>query len=176
MDTPIDCTVYVFEQEPPVSPRFVVAEAVSQFDRLDSPRTSCSRIARQLEVPDSTLRYWLRKRWNRMTHSRWPPQVVHFVDSPDGLAFLHVLLTAAHLVFVQTSDCGIRNLCWFLELSGLDEFIAPSYGAQQAVAQQMELNSTNRSAMRTPGAAVCTKSLPGCRLRYVKSSAIRPKP
>ena len=138
MDTPLDCTACVFEQEPPVSPRFVATEAVSQFDRLDSPWTSCSRIARQLEVPDSTLRYWLRKRWNRMTQSRWPPQVVHFLDSPDGLAFLHVLLTAAHLVFVQTNDCGIRNLCWFLELSGLNEFIAPSYGAQRAVAQQME--------------------------------------
>jgi hypothetical protein len=73
-----------------------------------------------------------------MAQSRWPSQVVQFFESPDGLAFLHVLLTAAHLVFVQANDCGIRNLCWFLELSGLDEFIAPSYGAQQAVAQQME--------------------------------------
>jgi hypothetical protein len=138
MDTPLDCTAEVFQREPPVSPRFVAAEAVLQFDRLDSPWTSSSQIARQLEVPDSTLRYWLRKRWNRMTDSRWPPQVVHFLESSDGLAFLHVLLTAAHLVFVQANDCGIRNLCWFLELSGLDEFIAPSYGAQQAVAQQME--------------------------------------
>jgi hypothetical protein len=48
------------------------------------------------------------------------------------------MLTVAHLVFVQANDCGIRNLCAFLELSGLDEFIASSYGAQQTVAQQME--------------------------------------
>ena len=62
MDTPLDCTACVFEQELPISPRFAAAEAVSQFDRLDSPWTSCSQIARQLELPDSTLRYWLRNR------------------------------------------------------------------------------------------------------------------
>jgi hypothetical protein len=73
-----------------------------------------------------------------MKHSRWPPQVVQFLESTDGLAFLHVLLTAAHLVFVQANDCGLRHLSWFLVLSGLDEFIASSYGAQQAVAQEME--------------------------------------
>ena len=49
-----------------------------------------------------------------------------------GVAFLHVLLTAAHLVLVQANDCGLRHLCWFRELSGLDEFIAESYGSQQA--------------------------------------------
>jgi hypothetical protein len=48
------------------------------------------------------------------------------------------MLTAAQLIFVQANNCGIRNLCAFLELSGLDEFIASSYGTQQAVAQQME--------------------------------------
>jgi hypothetical protein len=60
----------------------------------------------------------------RMANSCWPPQVVRFLKSPDGLAFLHQLLAAAHLVFVQANDCGIRNLCWFLKISGLDEFIA----------------------------------------------------
>jgi hypothetical protein len=52
------------------------------------------------------------------------------------------LLTAAHLVFVQANDCGIRSLCWFLQLSQLDEFIASSYGAQQTVAEQMESHLT----------------------------------
>ena len=54
------------------------------------------------------------------------------------MAVLHRMLTAAHLMFVQANDCGLRNLCAFLELSGPDEFIASSYGAQQPVAQQME--------------------------------------
>jgi hypothetical protein len=64
--------------------------------------------------------------------------VARLLETPEGLDFLHQLFTAAHLVFVQASDCGLRNLGWFLQLSGLDEFIAPSYGAQQAVAKELE--------------------------------------
>jgi hypothetical protein len=64
--------------------------------------------------------------------------VAHFLETPGGLGFLHRVFAAAHLVFVQANDCGLRNLSWFLRLSGLDEFIAPSYGSQQAVAEEME--------------------------------------
>jgi hypothetical protein len=73
-----------------------------------------------------------------MQDSQWPGQTVRFLESPEGLSVLHRMITGAHLVFVQANDCGIRDLCTFLELSGLDEFIASSYGAQQAIAQQME--------------------------------------
>jgi hypothetical protein len=138
MDTTANFTLVVSQQEPPVSLRLVAAEAVEEFEWLDSPWTSCSEISRRLGVPDSTLRHWVRTRWRRMKDSQWPGDTVRFLESPDGLAVLHRILTAAHLIFVQANDCGIRNLCAFLELSGLDEFIASSYGAQQAVAQQME--------------------------------------
>src|SRR5208283_4171508 len=70
--------------------------------------------------------------------SSWPDDVARFFQTPAGLDFLHGLVTTAHLVFVQANDCGIRNLCSFLELSGLAEFVSSSYGAQQAVAQEME--------------------------------------
>lgn len=138
MDTTLHFTLVVSPQEQPVSPRVVAAEAVEQFDRFDAPGTSCSQIARRLDVPDSTLRHWLRTRRRRMKHSQWPAKTVQFLESPDGLSVLHRMITAAHLTFVQADDCGIRSLCAFLELSGLDEFIASSYGAQQAVAHQME--------------------------------------
>jgi hypothetical protein len=138
MDTTVNFTLVVSQQEQPVSPRLVAAVAVEQFEWFDFPWTSCSEIARRLDVPDSTLRHWLRTRARRMKDSQWPGQTVRFLESPEGLSVLHRMLTAAHLIFVQANDCGIRNLCAFLELSGLDEFIASSYGAQQAVAQQME--------------------------------------
>ena len=48
------------------------------------------------------------------------------------------MLTAIHLVFGQSHDGGIRGICWFLELSQLDRFVAPSYGSQQNVASQVE--------------------------------------
>jgi hypothetical protein len=138
MDTADHCIADAVVEESRRSGRDAAATALTEFDQRDSAWTTPSQIARELHVPDSTLRYWLRRRWRHMHHSRWPPQVVQFLESRDGLAFLHVLLTAAHLVFVQANDCGLRHLCWFLELSGLDEFIAASYGAQQDIARQME--------------------------------------
>ena len=48
------------------------------------------------------------------------------------------MLVALHLVFGQAHDSGIRSIGWFLELSQLDRFIAPSYGSQQKVASQVE--------------------------------------
>jgi hypothetical protein len=138
MDTEGHCSADAVVEESKHSPRSAAAAALTEFDQRDSAWTTPSQIARELHVADSTLRYWLRRRWRHMHHSRWPPQVVQFLESRDGLAFLHVLLTAAHLVFVEANDCGLRHLGWFLELSGLDEFIASSYGAEQDVAEQME--------------------------------------
>lgn len=48
------------------------------------------------------------------------------------------MLVALHLVFGQAHDSGIRSIGWFLELSRLDRFIAPSYGSQQKMASQVE--------------------------------------
>jgi hypothetical protein len=117
MDTTLNLTLVVAAQEELVAageqesvPAHVAAAAaLTEFDQRDSAWTPRSQIARELQVAESTLRYWLRRRWQHMHHSRWPPQVVQFLESRDGLAFLHVLLTAAHLVFVQANDCGLRN-------------------------------------------------------------------
>jgi len=127
MDTTVNSTLVVSQQAQPISSRQVAAEAVKQFEGLDSPWTSCSQIARRLDVPDSTLRHWLRTPARRMPDSQWPGQTVRFLESPEGLSVLHRIITAAHLVFVQANDCGIRHLCAFLELCGLDEFFACSY-------------------------------------------------
>jgi len=114
------------------------AEILDQFDDRDSPWTSRSQIARELDVPNSTLQAWLQQRQARLANSDHRREVVQFFENSAGLAFLHQLLTAGHLIFVQGSNCGIRNFCQFLELSGLNEFVAASYGAQQAVAEEME--------------------------------------
>jgi len=138
MDTSTHFTLVVSGEQPAVSPRVVAAEACEQFERLDSPWISSSKIARVLGVADSTLRYWVRSRRRRLRNSQWPPNTVRFLEGPEGLEVLRRLLAAAHLIFLQSNDCGIRDLCLFLEFSGLDEFIASSYGAQQSLAQQME--------------------------------------
>ena len=99
-----------------------------------SPRA----VAHQLGRSDSSLRYCLRRHRQRCQDSRWPHSVVHFLDSPDGIDFLHHLHVALHLVFGQANDCGLRALSGFLKLSGLDEFLPASYGALQAFAANLE--------------------------------------
>lgn len=118
--------------------REVAVAKREQFEQLDSPWISFSQIACQLEVPRSTLDDWRRQKQRLLRHSGLDPQIVEFFESSAGLSFLHQLLTAAHLVFGQAGDGGIRSICAFLKLSGLSHFAAASYGAQQAAAEEME--------------------------------------
>jgi len=138
MSAMLDCTDRCCPRESIALSRREVAEIIVQFDTLDSPWTSCCQIAGQLDVPARTLHYWVRRERKLLQNSAWPQPVTRFLETPEGLDLLHRLFTAAHLVFVQACDCGLRNLGWFLKLSGLDTFIASSYGAQQAVAEEME--------------------------------------
>ncbi len=134
----VDFTDQHTDREQPASQRMTVAEILDQFDDRDSPWISRSQVARELDVPNSTLQAWLRQRRARLANSGHPREVVQFFENSAGLAFLHQLLTAGQLIFVHGSSCGLRNFCQFLELSGLNEFVAASYGAQQAVAEEME--------------------------------------
>ena len=66
------------------------------------------------------------------------PDVAEFFQRGPGLAFLHRIVIAFHLVCVEVGACGIRLVCLFLKLTGLDRFVAASYGAQQQVNRQVE--------------------------------------
>jgi hypothetical protein len=115
-----------------------VAASLAQFQQLDAPGISCCEIARRIHVPRRTLAHQAQRQRQRSRRSSWPKEVVRFFESPQGLEVLHRLWVAIHLVFVQANDTGIRSVSWFLRCSGLAEFIAPSYGAQRAFAEQME--------------------------------------
>ena len=136
MSTTLDCTAPCYPQKRQT--RGEAAEKLARFHAEEAPGVSCRQLAGRLDLPARTLHHWVQQERALRKRSSWPPTATGFLESPAGLDFLHRLLTAAHLVFVQGSDCGLRNLGWFLRLSGLDEFIAPSYGAQRAVAEEME--------------------------------------
>jgi hypothetical protein len=55
-----------------------------------------------------------------------------------GLAFLHRLVIALHVVFVEIGACGIRLVCLFLQMTGLNRFVGASYGTQQQVNRRVE--------------------------------------
>ena len=86
------------------------------------------------KVPRTTLQAW------RVWHdtSDICPHVADFFQSGPGMAFLHRLVVAFHMVCVEVGACGIRLVCLFLNLTGLNRFVAASYGAQQQINVQIE--------------------------------------
>lgn len=114
--------------------RLESAERVDRFETAQVQGISQRMFAESEGMPRGTLRHWL----DRKAGLDASPAVVGFFESAEGLAFLHRLVAAAQLVFVQAGPGGIRPLCRFLELSGLDAFVASSYGSQHAVSTEME--------------------------------------
>src|SRR3954449_4005056 len=117
-----------------VSPRWCRSQAtelVLQFETGDSSQRS---FAQQAGVPRSTLQHWLK----RKKALDADPALVAFFESPTGLAFLHRLVAACHLTFTQQGTCGIRLVGEFLQRTGLNRFVASSFGSHQALARQLE--------------------------------------
>src|ERR687885_2061619 len=114
--------------------RFERADLFEQYRELRTQGISERQAAKDLKVPRTTLQAW------RLWHDSLDmcPHVADFFQSGPGLAFLHRLVIAFHLVCVEVGACGIRLVCLFLNLTGLNRFVAASYGAQQQVNRQVE--------------------------------------
>src|SRR5499427_8860063 len=114
--------------------RFERADLFAQYRELRTQGLSERQAAKELEVPRTTLQAW------RIWHDSLDicAHVAQFFQSGPGLAFLHRLVIAFHVVCVEVGACGIRLVCLFLNLTGLNRFVAASYGAQQQVNLQVE--------------------------------------
>jgi flagellar biosynthesis/type III secretory pathway protein FliH len=114
--------------------RFARADLFEQYRELRTQGISERQAAKELQVPRTTLQAW------RLWHDTLDicPHVAKFFQSGPGLAFLHRLVIAFHLVCVEVGACGIRLVCLFLHLTGLNRFVAASYGAQQQVNLHVE--------------------------------------
>lgn len=110
------------------------AELFAQSHDLQAQGTSQRQAAKALAVPRSTLQAW------RAYHERLDacPTVVAFFHSVSGLAFLHRLVLAIHLVCTEVGACGIRLVCLLLQITGLNQFVGASYGTQQQVNRRVE--------------------------------------
>jgi Family of unknown function (DUF6399) len=114
--------------------RFERADLFEQYRELRTQGFSERQAAKELKVPRTTLQAW------RIWHDTLDicPHVAEFFQGGPGLAFLHRLVIAFHMVCVEVGACGIRLVCLFLNLTGLNRFVAASYGAQQQVNVQIE--------------------------------------
>ena len=113
--------------------RFERADLFEQYRELRTQGISERQAAKELKVPRTTLQAW------RLWHDTLDicPHVAEFFQSGPGVAFLHRLVIACHLTCVAVGACGMRIVCLFLTLTGLDRFVAASYGAQQHVNSQV---------------------------------------
>jgi len=105
-----------------------------EMDKAGMAGISLANVARKLEIPESTLRYWV----NRAKGTNGPSAWSNFFESPEGLQLLHQIVIAARYILTQVVGGGIRSMCQFLELSGLWRFIAPSYGTESLATKEME--------------------------------------
>jgi hypothetical protein len=114
--------------------RFARADLFEQYRAWRDQGISERQAAQELRVPRTTLQAW--RLWHdtldRCSHG------ADFFQSGPGLAFFHRLVIAFHLVCVAVGACGIRLVCLFLTLTGLNRFVAASYGAQQQVNVHIE--------------------------------------
>ena len=131
----------VIQDMPQINPRsqprwdrFERADLFEQYRALRTQGISERQAAKELKVPRTTLQAW--RRWHDTLDMC--PHVADFFQSGPGLAFLHRLVIAFHLVCVEVGACGMRLVCLFLHLTGLNRFVAASYGAQQQVNLQVE--------------------------------------
>ena len=115
--------------------RVDAGELVSDFETRDQT-ISQRDFAKMADVPRSTLRYWLARKNSIDAH----PALIDFFENPVGIAFLHRLITAAHVSFTKNGTASIHNISDFLEKSGLAPFVASSYSSQRRVSQQLDDN------------------------------------
>jgi transposase len=110
------------------------AELLDQYDDLQAQGVSQRQAAKVLHVPRTTLQAW--RLWQGRLDAC--PHVVRFFESVPGLAFLHRLVLALHVVFVEIGACGIRLVCLMLEMAGLNRFVGASFGTQQQINRAVE--------------------------------------
>jgi hypothetical protein len=121
-------------QSQPRWDRFERADFFAQYRELRTQGISERQAAKELKVPRTTLQAW--RLWYDTLASC--PHVADFFHSGPGLAFLHRIVIAFHLVCGEVGAGGMRLVCLLLTLTGLDRFVAASYGAQQQVNLQGE--------------------------------------
>jgi len=105
------------------------ADLFAQYRDRKAQDISQRQAAKVLDVPRSTLQAWRAYQENLDEC----PAVVAFFHRVPGLAFLHRLVLALHLVCTEVGACGIRLVCLFLRITGLNRFIGASYGTQGSV-------------------------------------------
>ncbi len=141
----------------------------AEAELADNEPGSHRHVAEQLGIPRSTLQYWQ----HRQEALEATPAVVAFFESPEGLVLLHRLLIAAHVVITLLGSGGIRLVCVWLELTGLNRFVAASYGSPQQVGTVIETATVTFGQQEKTRLA---KEMPARKITTCQDETFHPEP
>jgi len=110
-----------------------VASNLVCFDQVKQKK-SLRQFTKEEGIPRSTFRHWT----TRKESIDALPSVRDFLESPEGLALIHKIVTAAHFSFTKDGVASIHNVSTFLKLSGLSPFVASSYSTQRKTSNKMD--------------------------------------
>lgn len=119
-------------------PRRDVADAIFEFSTAEHDLGLSQRqFATMQGIPTSTFQRWA----GRHQRIDQDDRVALFFESPEGVELLHRIVTAVEMVITQMGPGGIRLVGSFLKLSGLDRFVASSYGVlcKQVTAMEQQM-------------------------------------
>ena len=99
-----------------------IASILSHTESGADGKVSLRKQAREMGVPESTVRHWIR----RQKGHNLEPEARAFFESPSGVRYLHRQMNAQLLVFGLMGSCGPSHQRHFLQMMGLDSLVACS--------------------------------------------------
>lgn len=129
--------------------RLEQAESIAAAETRLATGESQRGVATDLGVARSTLRGWCRD----VPHGDSPAGLTAFARTPEGVAWLHRMVLAAHFSITLRAAGGTRLVSEFLELSGLSAFVGVSDGAQHALNVALETAVVGVAAEQRTGLA-----------------------
>ena len=110
------------------------AEARERMEALGQAGVSQRQVAERLGVARGTLHAWRKSAPAQPV----PAALAAFVDTPEGVQWLHRQVAAIHFVVSLLGGGGLRLVCECLHLSGLDAFVGASYGSQRQLGAALQ--------------------------------------
>jgi hypothetical protein len=104
-----------------VARKRIAYQELTEQEMGNSQRTA----SKLLKIPRTTFQTWEKR---EALFNRSDEELIAFYRTPEGMACLHRIITAAGMV-INFGGSGVRGIQEFLELSGLDKLVASSTGA-----------------------------------------------
>ena len=109
---------------------------IIQFDRAVQVTGSQRAASKLTNISRSTAQGRIARRNERTL----PLATQEFLDTAEGMMFLHRIILAVEFIISQIAGAGIRVIQLFLELAQLDQWVANSYGSINKRVDTIEKN------------------------------------